>query len=153
MKKPVLRGLLACLTMLLIGWFLLATVQGPIWSDGVAFYLPIILFAFVAWALFVCHKQRSKSYTFLTGVVGGLVGTMVWPTGLLVAMILTNTADPRISPIVMLFAICFAASVLGGVVAMLLSFGFDRESVPVHGDVELGDAEARLEPVSAGTSC
>ena len=124
MKLPK-RARYAILALLMLTGFLLLTVRGPVLTDGVAFYSPIMICAFLAWRFIAFRKNRARSYTFLTGAAGGLVGTLVWPTGILVGMMITGTADPKTMPLVMLFAIFFVASVLGGAVAMILSLGFD----------------------------
>ena len=124
MKLPN-RLLCATLAMVALIYFLLNTVRGPVLTAGVAFYAPIMIGAFLAWRFLAYRKNRARSFTFLVGVAGGLVGTLVWPTGILVWQMLTGTTDPQILPIVMFFACCFVASALGGAVAMILSLGFD----------------------------
>ncbi len=120
----------ALLLFLALVCFLLATVQGPILIDGVAFYAPIMLFAFLVWRLVVYRKNRSRSYMFLAGAVGGLFGTIVWPTGILMWMMLTGNVDHLETPLAILFAIFFVACLVGGTVAMLLSFGFEPSATP-----------------------
>lgn len=133
-KRPnrVQSALLALAALI---FFLLITVRGPIFEDGVLYYAPIILGAFVAWRwkVFCFDQRRPRSYTFLAGVVGGIVGTLVWPTGILIVLWVTGNASQIHMPVVLLFASLFIASSVGGVVAMILSSGFERETMSIEG--------------------
>lgn len=128
MKMPKLnkRNLGAILALILLSCFLLVTVRGPVLTDGVAFYAPIMILAFLVWRFVVFCKHRSRSYTFLAGALGGLLGTMLWPTWIVVGLMIV---DPQAMP-TMFFAICFVASIVGGAVALILSLGFDRQPAP-----------------------
>ena len=53
------------------------------------------------------------------------MGALVWPTGILVALMVSGYTGEIPMPLVMFFACCFVASVVGGAVAMILSMGFD----------------------------
>lgn len=136
MKRPD-RVQTALLALGAVTFFLLITVRGPILTDGVAYYAPIMLGAFVAWRWKVFGKCRPRSFIFLAGVVGGLVGTLVWPTGILLGLWVTGIASQIHMPVVLLFASLFIASAVGGVVAMIFSFGFDPQTkqaeAPFHG--------------------
>jgi len=127
MSKPTKRSVFATLSLVLLICLLLGTVRGAILTDGVAFYAPIMVCGFLVWRFVVFPKHRARSFTFLAGAAGGLVGTLLWPTWILVWQMFTGTTDPGIMPLAMFFAICFIASILGGVVAMILSVGFDRQ--------------------------
>jgi hypothetical protein len=132
MKLPrrTLRGILVACVLTCLFWFLLKLVQGPVFTDGVLFYAPIFVAALVAWRLVVLGKRRSPSYTFLAGAAGGLAGTLVWPMGLLVGMMITGNAGHLFMPSTLLFASFFIASSLGGLISLLMSFGFNPAPGP-----------------------
>ena len=124
------RARYSMLALVALTAFLLLTVQGPVLTDGVAYYAPIMVCAFLAWRFFVYGKKRSRSYTFLAGTAGGIVGTLIWPTGILVALMVSGNAGDVPMPLVMLFASLFVSSIIGGAVTMLFSVGFDRTLEP-----------------------
>ena len=131
--KPTNRILYAILVLLALIYFLFITVRGPVLTDAVAFYSPMMTGAFLAWRFLVFRKNRARSFTFLAGAAGGLTGTLVWPTGILVWLMLSGNTGEIPLPIVMFFACCFIASALGGAVAMILSVGFEpqpQQTVP-----------------------
>ena len=140
------RARYAILALLVLTALLLLNVNGPVWTDGAAYYAPIMVCGFLVWRFFVYGKRRSKSYTFLAGTAGGILGTLVWPTGILVALMVTGNADGVPVPVAMLFASLFVSSILGGVVAMLFSAGFDRTLDPT-GTVPIQD-ESLADPIT-----
>lgn len=124
------RARSASLAILLLSVFLLATVRGPWLTDGVAYYAPIMLGAFIAWRWKVFGRERPRSYTFLAGVIGGLVATLVWPTGVLAVLWVTGKVAMQDLPMVVVFASFFRASCVGGVMALIRSWGYDPREKP-----------------------
>ncbi len=103
---------------------ILAATRGPIVSDGVLFYAPIIVFAVAFWSITHFRKSRTLLVGAATGILGGIVGHVAWLATIAVKNGLPNLADL----IWMMVISVFIAAGVGGTFGLVLSAGFRRQN-------------------------
>lgn len=120
------RNLFGFVALAAILSILYATARGPVLTDCVAFYVPMIICAALSWQFFLKGKPTSTIRSFATGALAALIGTMIWPTGLLIVMLFLGNPDALPSLLE-----CVAISLaLGGTFASVLTLGFSSGTRP-----------------------
>lgn len=119
-----IRNLLGLATLAAIICLPIATAQGPILRDGVAFYGPIILCSILAWHLILRRNTTSLIRSFLIGGIAGLIGTLVWPAGLLAWIVMFGNPEQIPALQAMLLACILVSLALGGAITTALKVGF-----------------------------
>ena len=142
--KFTIRNMLAITTLVAMISLLLSTVRGPILSDGVAFYAPIILGACLSWRLYSRGKSTSILRSFVVGALGGLLGNLIWPTGILIGITLFGNTENIALPPIMILSCVLAALATGGAFSATLTAGF-----PPPENSSSSSTECELNPGSA----
>ncbi len=122
--KFTTRSLIAITTLSSILCLLLTNVQGQILNDGVAFFAPIILCGYLTWQFYSRPRNSSMLRSFITGAIGGLFGNLVWPTGLLIVLVLLGKADYIAAPGAIILACAAISFTVGGAMSAILTVGF-----------------------------
>ena len=134
------KNLFAFLCLTAFGCFLLTALIGSVFDDvleSTIFYLPIFSGAAVAstfW-FWLCRPQRSLLGSFLVTALGALIGNICWPSGVILAYLLTDNALPSENPWNILFASLTTAMVTGGVIGCILNIGFSSSSSKSSGGI------------------
>ena len=134
--KFTTRNLLAIVTLVAILCLLLTNVQGPILTHGVAFYAPAILAAYLTWQFYSRPRNFSLLRSFITGALGGLVGNLLWPTWVLILLILIGKTDNIANPGVILLACVATSLAVGGAISATLTIGFPPPKDSLQPDCE-----------------
>jgi len=119
-----LRNMLGATALIAMACCLLTTpVYGPA-HEAVAFYLPIIICSYLVWHFRVRHNSLSVLHAFGAGAVGGVFGTLLFPTGIIAGiLIFGDSAGMEMGWTTVL--VCLGAAILiGGILSATLTAGF-----------------------------
>ncbi len=128
-SSPI-RRLVAVALLVLFVVAILANTRGPIVSDGVLFFAPIVVCAVAFWLFSHFRKSRSLLVGSATGIYGGIVGHVAW----LATMAVLNRL-PNLTDLIWLTAISVVvAAVVGGTFGLVLTVGFRRRNNNCNSD-------------------
>ncbi len=121
-----LRRLFAVSLLVLMVLGILAMTRGPILSDGVLFWAPMLVFAVMFWLISHFRNARSVATGCVYGIAGSIFGHVIW-----FVIYATIAGLPSLTNLFSLLQISLTfATLFGGVFGIVLTFGFRPNPLP-----------------------